>query len=219
MIGGYFLCLFIFRYIFKNSIGVSALRALAIAGPAVPFVGPTVLGTMFGASDSALVVSIGSILMNLIQVPVTLVLLSLGNQQNQSSFSKIIKDAVKVPVVWSPIISFLLILIGFQLPSDISGSLTLLGTATGGVTLFASGIVLYAQKVSISKDVIVNVLAKSILIPLITFLITWGLKDSLHTIEITTLTMAIPTASIPVILAVEYKTYEKKQPQRFSLVH
>lgn len=174
MIGGYFLCLFIFRYIFKNSIGVSALRALAIAGPAVPFVGPTVLGTMFGASDSALVVSIGSILMNLIQVPVTLVLLSLGNQQSQSSFSKIIKDAVKEPVVWSPIISFLLVLIGFQLPSDISGSLTLLGTATGGVALFASGIVLYAQKVSISKDVIVNVLAKSILIPLITFLITWG---------------------------------------------
>lgn len=210
MIGGYFLCLFIFRYIFKNSIGVSALRALAIAGPAVPFVGPTVLGTMFGASDSALVVSIGSILMNLIQVPITLVLLSLGNQQSQSSFSKIIKDAVKEPVVWSPIISFLLVLIGFQLPSDISGSLTLLGTATGGVALFASGIVLYAQKVSISKDVIVNVLAKSILIPLITFLITWGLKDSLHTIEITTLTMAIPTASIPVILAVEYKTYEKE---------
>lgn len=47
MIGGYLVVFALSRFVFRADTQISALRALTIAGPAVPFVGPTVLGTAF----------------------------------------------------------------------------------------------------------------------------------------------------------------------------
>lgn len=209
MIGGYFLFLLVFRYFFKNSMGRAALRALSISGPAVPFVGTSVLSNIFGSGNAALSVSIASILMNVVQVPVTLLLLS-SDSNNKTSFLKNIQTAIKKPVVWAPVISFILVLVNVHLPSNLKGTFTLLGTATGGVALFASGAILFSQKVSISKSIISNVLLKNVVVPLIIFaaLVFFHSHETLT--NVTTITMAIPTASIPVILSVQYKKCQKE---------
>lgn len=77
MVGGFILVFLISRFIFKSDSKVAALRAIAIAGPAVPFVGTPVLGVLFPI-DADLAIAAGSILMNLIQVPLALVFL-VGN--------------------------------------------------------------------------------------------------------------------------------------------
>src|ERR1700723_1291543 len=65
------------RFVFHFQLGRSALAALTASAPAVPFVGPAVLGDLFGRS-SAIPIAISSLVINLTVVPVTLLILALG---------------------------------------------------------------------------------------------------------------------------------------------
>jgi hypothetical protein len=68
MIGAYLLTYLIIRFALQRSRGVSALVALAVGGPAVPFAGVVVLGYLFGAKVSALPIAIGSLVFNVVPV-------------------------------------------------------------------------------------------------------------------------------------------------------
>ena len=216
MVGGFVLVFLISRFIFKSDSKVAALRAIAIAGPAVPFVGTPVLGVLFPI-DADLAIAAGSILMNLIQVPLALVFL-VGNGGTTTGEKKpplqiafgSIKNAVLQPVVWAPILAFVLLLIGLDMPKFLKGSFMLLGQATGGVALFAVGAVLFAQKVSVSREVIINVLSKNIVLPAIILCAMFLLGLPAADNGLVSVTLAIPTASIAVIFAVEYKTAEQE---------
>lgn len=215
MAGSFFLVFLISKFVFRSDSKLAALRALAVGGPAVPFVGVPVLGVLFPAGAD-LAVAAGSLVMNLIQVPLALVFLAGDTSSNGPSRSPLsiigsgILNAFRQPVVWAPVSAFVLLLVGFDMPHNLKGSFTLLGQATGGVALFAVGAVLYSQKISISLPVIVNVLAKNILIPGAVLLAMIAL--ALPEVErgLVAVTIAIPTASIAVIFAVEYKTGEKE---------
>ena len=215
MVGGFILVFLISRFIFKSDSKVAALRAIAIAGPAVPFVGTPVLGVLFPI-DADLAIAAGSILMNLIQVPLALAFLvgnggTAGEKKSplQIAFGSI-KNAVLQPVVWAPILAFVLLLIGLDMPKFLKGSFMLLGQATGGVALFAVGAVLFAQKVSVSREVIINVLSKNIVLPAIILCAMFLLGLPAADNGLVSVTLAIPTASIAVIFAVEYKTAEQE---------
>ena len=215
MVGGFILVFLISRFIFKSDSKVAALRAIAIAGPAVPFVGTPVLGVLFPI-DADLAIAAGSLLMNLIQVPLALVFLvgnggTAGEKKSplQIAFGSI-KNAVLQPVVWAPILAFVLLLIGLDMPKFLKGSFMLLGQATGGVALFAVGAVLFAQKVSVSREVIINVLSKNIVLPAIILCAMFLLGLPAADNGLVSVTLAIPTASIAVIFAVEYKTAEQE---------
>lgn len=215
MVGGFILVFLISRLVFKSDSKVAALRAIAIAGPAVPFVGTPVLGMLFPI-DADLAIAAGSILMNLIQVPLALVFL-VGNKgvegEKKSPLEIVfgsIKNAVLQPVVWAPVLAFVLLLIGLDMPKFLKGSFMLLGQATGGVALFAVGAVLFAQKVSVSREVIINVLSKNIVLPAIVLCAMFLLGLPSVDNGLVSVTLAIPTASIAVIFAVEYKTAEQE---------
>lgn len=222
MIGGWVIVFVVAHYLFRSGARVSALRALAIAGPAVPFVGPTVLGTVF-PTDAPLAIAVASLLMNIVQVPVTLVLLATGIPAAGSPAGAApvprsgwqvavaaLRHSVRQPVVWAPIAAFVLLLIGLDMPTWLKGSFTTLGQATGGVALFAVGAVLYAQRVGISVPIVVNVVAKNLLVPGLVLLamILFGVSGDER--ALTTITLAIPTASIPVIFAVQYRVAVKE---------
>src|SRR5580692_9423497 len=76
MIGSFFIALLVARFVFRRDLGTSALQALTIAGPAVPFVGVSVPGYLFGPANESIPVTSASLAMNLVQVPVCLMLLS-----------------------------------------------------------------------------------------------------------------------------------------------
>lgn len=219
MIVLYFVVYFIIRYLFKKSISVSALLALSIAGPAVPFVGVSVLGDLFG-NISTISISICSIYMNLIQVPITIILLSMdsnnattgstGPQKSKSSvFWGNVLSAIKEPVVWMPVLGLIFLLLRVSFPTSIISSLNLLGKATGGVALFASGIILFSYKVTFNKTVSISVLAKNILLPLLMLGILHVFNFTPEIIKESVITLSIPTASIGVILAIQYKSDEQ----------
>lgn len=210
MVGGYLLVYISSRYIFRQTAGLSALLALAISGPAVPFVGVPVLGHLFG-DLSTIPIALCSIIMNLFQVPITLLVLSASNSDGpKASLKSSIINTLREPVVWAPILALVLLLCDLHIPTQIRSSLQLLGSATGGVALFASGIILYSYRVAFNRLITLAVLAKNILLPLAIVGVALLLKTDASTLNISVITMAIPTASICVILAVQYKTAEQE---------
>ncbi|WP_025515624.1 AEC family transporter [Bordetella trematum] len=211
MVGGLILVFVLSRFVFRSSAQLAALRAIAIAGPAVPFVGTPVLGVLY-PNGADIAIATGSLLMNLVQVPLALIFL-VGGQQDASAPRKSalaiagasLLNAIRQPVVWAPVLAFILLLSGLELPRSLKGSFTLLGQSTGGVALFAVGIVLFSQKVSVSLPVIVNVISKNLLLPgiILALMLVFGVPVTER--GLVSVTLAIPTASIAVIFAVEYK--------------
>lgn len=213
MVGGYVFVFIISRFIFRRETKVAALQALAIAGPAVPFVGVPVLGFLY-PTVSSVPIALCSIVMNLVQVPITIYLLSHNDQNQGANASNAVLDKIKItikePVVWAPIIAFILLMFNVSIPKEIRSSLQLLGGSTGGVALFASGIVLFSYHVMIDITVSITVIAKNIILPMVILAIGYGLGIDSSTLDISVITLAIPTASICTILAVQYKTAEQE---------
>lgn len=216
MAGFYAVVFLICRYLFRRDIMTAALQALAIAGPAVPFVGVSVLGHLFGDA-SAIPISVASLVMNLIQVPATLMLLSVGltrkapaSSDNAPKLADHILHALREPVVWAPLLALVLVICNLRFPAAIEDSFLLLGRATGGVALFASGIVLFSRRVVLNTAVTLSVIARNIAIPAAMWglMLLFGMNDAI--VREVVLTLAIPTASIAVILAVQYQTAEQE---------
>ncbi|MEH2567214.1 AEC family transporter [Bradyrhizobium sp. AZCC 2289] len=125
IIGLYGVVFLFHRIIFRLPTSVSALYALTASAPAVPFVGPAVLGDLFGGL-SAIPIAIASLVINLTVVPITILLLALdtagrepqgtslaaqGKEQLASPAAKL-AETVKQPMVWAPILAFVVVLSG-----------------------------------------------------------------------------------------------------------
>src|SRR5260221_5502678 len=129
------------RMIFRVATSVSALHALTASAPAVPFVGPAVLGDLFGGL-SAVPIAVASLVINLTVVPLTILLLTLDatgrtslaakDKENLALTTKL-AETVKQPIVWAPILAFIVVLSGLHIPQLIVHSLSLLGSASGVV--------------------------------------------------------------------------------------
>ncbi|AAV89312.2 putative auxin efflux carrier [Zymomonas mobilis subsp. mobilis ZM4 = ATCC 31821] len=215
MAGGYLITLGIGYFVCQRPVNESALLALSVSAPAVPFVGITVLGHLFGTA-STILVSICSLMMNLVQVPVTIFLLSAYSPKKNtdkiatdSSFFSHIRHAFTEPIVIAPILALICVSLSIPFPETLKSSLMLLGKATGGVALFSSGIILFSRKVILSKTVASLVLSKNIIIPTAVLVLASINKTPPLIIEQTTITMAIPSAAITTMLAIRYQLMEQ----------
>jgi len=77
IVGMYALVFLFFRLALRFSLGESVLAALAASAPAAPFMGPAVLGDLFGKA-SAVSIAIAAIVINLVVVPITMLGLPLA---------------------------------------------------------------------------------------------------------------------------------------------
>jgi malonate transporter and related proteins len=206
------------RIIFRVPMSVSALYALTASAPAVPFVGPAVLGDLFGGL-SAIPIAVASLVINLTVVPVTILLLTLDTARRDSSRTSLaakdkehlavlatkLAETIKQPIVWAPVLAFIVVLSGLHIPQLIVHSLSLLGSASGGVALFASGIVLASGKMKANSHVWFLVFLKNILQPaLVLGGLRWaGYGESI--VSEAVLTTAIPTMPIVIMFALQYR--------------
>lgn len=216
MVGGYAIFFLISHYVFRRDLMTAALQAFAISGPAVPFIGASILGHLFGAA-SVIPISIASFVMNLIQLPMTLMLLSAGSASKATdttakrpSLRSDLIHALRQPVVWAPLLALAIILLDLHFPPPIRESLQLLGNVTGGVAIFSSGIVLFSFRVAFNFAVCVATIVRNIVIPAAIWVLMILLGIDKKVIHEAVVTLAIPTASIAVILAVEYKVAEQE---------
>lgn len=216
MILSYIVPLVLARYIFGRDLATSALQALAIAAPSFAFVGYPVLGYLFGADAATIPVAISGLVLNLFQFPLSMVLLTIGTAgksgtdgPRESLFGHVL-TAFKQPVVWSPILAFIIMMLDLDIPDPIRQSLELLGKTTGGAALFAAGIILYSHRVTLNRQIAVSVVSRNLVIPALVGVIVFLLDMRPETGKEAVLAMAIPTSSVCVILAVQFKTAEQE---------
>src|ERR1700741_2627067 len=178
IIGLYGVVFLFSHFVLRMQVGMSALPRLTASAPAVPFVGPAVLGDLFGGL-SAIPIAIASLVINLTVVPVTILLLALDtaardpqgaslaaqDKEQLASPATKLAETVKQPLVWAPVLAFVVVLSGLHIPQLIIHSLSLLGGASGGVAPFASGIVLASGKIRANSHVLFLVFLKTILQP------------------------------------------------------
>jgi malonate transporter and related proteins len=224
IIGFYCVVFLISRFIFRMQVSTSALAALTASAPAVPFVGPAVLGDLLGGL-SAIPIAAASLVINLTVVPITILLLSLdstgrnpqtntpvpGEQGNSASprsnaavFAGKIAETLKEPMVWAPILAFIVVLCGFRIPQLFVHSLSLLGHASGGVALFACGIVLASGKIKVNRNVLLFVFLKNIMQPALVLCGLRWIGYGNPVVSEAVLTTAIPTMPIVIMFALRY---------------
>ncbi|HDU6303813.1 TPA: AEC family transporter [Klebsiella aerogenes] len=206
------------RYICKRSLALSTLQALAIGSPAVPFIGTSVLAFLFGTVSASLI-TVSSITQNVFQLPLVMILMSIatGDKSQNISFATRVINAIKQPVVWSPVVALILVLMDIHIPETVSMSLGLLGKASGGLALFAAGIVLYTRSIVITSATIITVIARNILVPGACYLILLKMGFNMEQIKQVVLTMAIPVGSIAIIIAMQYKSGEQEMASTMAL--
>jgi len=225
MIGTYAAIFALGRVALGYSAGLCAVGALAAAAPSSAFVGAPVLGYFYdAAADIAIAVS--SIIIAVVLLPATIITLSLqtgGSQAVRARQGKAaaeapapapgsevsvggrIVDALMQPVVWLPLAGFVMVLLNVSLPQVFAQSLDLLGQASAGVALFASGIILAGYRVMVNGAVMAVVLVKNLVQPaaVLGAMAAFGYGEPM--LGQAVLTSALPSVVVSVMLAVQYE--------------
>ncbi len=218
IVGLYALVFLLFRFVFRVSLSESVLAALTASAPAVPFMGPAILSDLFGKA-SAVTIAIAALIINLIVVPITILGLALGKAPigttgspttRRSAFTEKLLETVKEPIVWAPVLAFVLVLWNVRIPSIFDHGLSLLGQTSGGVALFASGIMLAAYKIQIDWTALSLALLKNIVQPALVLVGLLSLGYGAPIVPEAVLTTAIPVMPIVIVLAVQYHVLEAR---------
>ena len=238
LVGLYLAALAVGILVFRLSARAAALFALGAAFPGTPFFGPAVLGGLFGRSSAVAIASaaiVANVLLVPLSVvileaaarvrrpgaklvPVAVGAHSMGPEELPDSGSeppargRVIRDSVlhaaKQPYVWAPVLGFVLVLIGVEVPSLIDSMLNLIGQTTSGVSLFASGLLLAAYSFKLNGIITVNAALKSVVMPALMLALIGlvGIPNPLAREAV--VAVALPSAVIAPILAARYRTYQ-----------
>ncbi|MGY6769105.1 AEC family transporter [Komagataeibacter sp. NFXK3] len=201
------------RYVARRGGAAAALQGLAIGAPSVPFIGSAMLPVLIGHDSTAVAISAAVFAMVLVQTPVCMMML--GHDATVAdgasvSFVGQVGAALKEPIVWAPLLATALVALDVHIPRPLLGAMGLLGNTATGVALFASGVVLFLQRVHITLPVVMTVLARNIVVPAGAWLVLVALGLPHDVIRATVLTLSIPVGTVVVILAVRFKTDEQE---------
>lgn len=224
IIGCYFWSYFSCRKFFKHTKSEAAICGLIGGAPTIGFLGFAVLSPIYGASaTTGLVVAIVAIVVNAIAIPIALLLLNpansgtgTGNAGTSSAgagnttpakHGNALLNALKEPVVWSPLLAVFLVLIGVRFPSSLDPTLDLIAKANAGVAVFAAGLTLSANKFEFDKEVVYNTIIKLILMPALFLVIGKAIGMEGEKLQMLVLCGALPPVFSGVIIGSRYQTY------------
>ena len=184
------------RRLGKSDAADSAVLALTLGFPNVTAVGIPLLLSVYGNDavvSVAVAIAIGSITIS----PITLAILESSTVEGKalSPVTRICTSAwkaIKKPVVWAPVLGVLAVAIDFHIPTYAERSLTVLGNATAGTSLFLTGLVVSAQRFKFTSGVGWSVFTKNLLHPALGLLIARALGLPLEATRSVVLMTAIP---------------------------
>ena len=205
----YFWSYFSCKKLFKHTKAEAAICGLIGGAPTIGFLGFAVLEPIYGDNTTTgLVVAIVAIVVNAIAIPICLFLLNpQDNTDKNAKHSSALLNALKEPVVWSPIIAVILILCGVHFPKVLDPSFDLIAKANAGVAVFAAGLTLSANKIEFDKEVLYNTAVKLILMPLAFLIIGKVIGMEAEKLQMLVLAGALPPVFSGVIIGSRFNTY------------
>ena len=214
------------RYMAGRTMQAAALQAMAFGFPAIAFTGIPILTPLIG-DKATLVVDVAGLTGNIVILPVTLVLLSYAKEKEQSGFGKpcgggqkeasvaalakkSLRHAFSQPVVLAPLFAVAFVLTNIHLPGVVTGSFKLLGSTVGGISLFASGIILQSQSLRFSLPASISTLARLLVIPGLAYLALTAIGQGGDLRKMTVLALGLAAAPMQVILSTRYECDEEE---------
>lgn len=208
MVGVYIVGLVVLLFVLRQPLTSATLRAFSWGGSAAPFMGGALLFPLVERPSATVAIASAGFAMTLIQSPISIVLLMRGIGHEGGPWWRQLIEPAKEPMVWAPVLAILVVVAGIHFPAPILAAFNLLGGATAGVALFASGIVMYSQRVGFSWPIFVNVLMRNLIVPFTMWAILLLLGVSETLLRTTVLTMSIPIGSVVILLAIRFGTDE-----------
>ena len=205
------------RSFFKRDLSASALQALAFGLPAVAFTGIPILTPLI-KTETTVVIDFAGLTTSVIVLPMTLIILSYAqtsgktdahgsnSAQIEASMTTALRGAFLQPVVLSPAIAIVCVLFDLQLTGTFTNSFKLLGSTVGGISLFASGVILQAQSPGFSLPALTSTAGRLVLIPGLFLLGLHICGQSADLTKMVVLALALPAAPMQVILAARFKS-------------
>lgn len=222
----FFLGLLIAKLVFKRTTIEAAIAGLAFSFSAGPFYGPALLGSLYG-EQSGIAVSMISLVINVVVVPIAMILIKLDiakTAQTHNSLGVLVGQALyqsifKTPFVWAPLLGFVLVFLGVQVPEVAKSSLTLIGQATAGVAVFVAGMTIAANAFTVTREILLFAVLKNIALPIIFVLIALAMGMQFHTqiFNEGLLLAALPSGPMIVLLATRYQQYQKEASSILAL--
>lgn len=205
----FLICALICAKVFGHNLAEAGVSALIAGSPTIGFLGFAVLDPIWGATTSVgLVVAIVAIVVNAITIPIGFYMINKGMGKGGSSIAAII-SSLKQPVVWSPILAVILVLVGIRWPVELDPSFDLIAKANSGVAVFAAGLALSTVKFGFGGEILWNVFFRMILSPFVIMLMGFFLGMRGDTLTMLTLACALPPAFSGIIISSRYGIYVK----------
>ena len=208
------------RYLVVRTVQAAALQAMAFGFPAIAFTCIPILTPLIG-DKATLVADVAGLTGNVVILPVTLVLLSYAKEkqgtgsakpweggQEEASVAalvaKSLRNAFTQPVVLAPLFAVAFVLTNIHLPDVVTGSFKLLGSTVGGISLFASGVILQSQSLRFSLPALVSTVARLLVIPGLAYLALTMIGQGGNLRKMTVLALGLAAAPMQVILSTRY---------------
>jgi malonate transporter len=208
MLALYALSYWMQRHLFGLESSEASVQAITISLPNYAAAGLPLIAAVFGASGRiyvALSIATGSILLS----PLTLAILesSQAPENTSTNFSVILRAfgrSFYKPIVLGPIAGIVFSLLGVPLPEAVIRSLQLIGQAAGGVALFLTGLILSAQRIELSPNVLSGTLLKNVVHPLLVVALILALPIEGGTARAALLLGALPSGFFGVLFGLRY---------------
>ena len=208
------------KVIFKQNIIASAIAALGASFSAGPFFGPAVLGKIYGTDKSGVAISLISLVLNIVIVPLTTAIIKIELERKTAqniSIVKLVSSSIfqavfKTPFVWAPLLGFILVFLNFKILVVGLASLNLIGETTTGIAVFVAGMTIADNKFRINGVTLTLTLLKNIGLPILFLGVAFLLRIAPGSIFFNQglLLAALPTGPIIVLLATRYKAFQQE---------
>ena len=179
------------------------------------YFGAPVLAVLIGP-EGFLGVLIGNLVTSILMIPLTIVLIRMGEKEPEENFSTqsplqmIMHNLVKSvqnPIVWIPVTGVVLSLLGIKIPHLLSMPIEMVGKVAGGLSLFTLGLLFYGESPKLNLQTCTNIGIKNLLQPAIMACagLAFGLSHTL--LQQAVIIGATPTAIAAGMFALRSDTY------------
>jgi malonate transporter len=207
MLALYALSYWMQRHLFGLESGEAAVQAITIALPNYAAAGLPLIAAVLGPAGTiyvALSIATGSIVLS----PLTLATLetnraSAGGKDSAALLQAIGRSLCK-PIVLGPVLGIAFSLVGIPLPGALHRSFELIGESAGGVGLFLTGLILSAQRIELSTNMLSGTFLKNIVHPLLAAGLILMLPMDRDTARAVLLLCALPSGFFGILFGLRY---------------
>jgi malonate transporter len=207
MLALYALSYWMQRRLFGLESSEAAVQALTIALPNSAAAGLPLIAAIFGPAGTiyvALSIATGSVVLS----PLTLATLetnraSAGGKDSGALLQAIGRSLCK-PIVLGPVLGIAFSLVGIPLPEALRRSFQLIGESAGGVGLFLTGLILSAQRIELSTNMLSGTFLKNIVHPLLAAGLILMLPMDRDTARAVLLLCALPSGFFGILFGLRY---------------